>query len=165
MRPGMYNAYLCFLSLVKMDFVCGLTLVVMAFYFFEQQLGEGVLLVAALVVTLVWALMGWQAVIRETRWTMHVYFALALCEPAFIVYKLLRLFAMEHSMLKPHVTKGQFAVVGTWAHACVRSRAALTRARTGICGDRRGGAAAAHPAPGGCRALLPELWAGLVCHG
>lgn len=109
---AMYRTYLTFLSLIKADFVVGILLVTMSWFFFEVSTLELVLEVTALAVTLVWAAATWAMVVLETAAALRFSILFAAAEPAFVVYKLLQLFVLNGERLRTGATPGQFAVVG-----------------------------------------------------
>ena len=83
----LYNQYGTFISLMKVDFQCAVSLTILAS--FSGVLTETSLILSVLGLWLsVWWLVGaWYAARHEHRVLMYLVYAFAALEPAFIIYK------------------------------------------------------------------------------
>jgi len=88
----MYRSAQLFLAMIKFDLLFSLLLVVLAgLYYLAPNNYEFYLTLFAFILTFVWAYLGWVAVKGENEVYMNVYMCLAVVEPVFIIYKLVRL--------------------------------------------------------------------------
>lgn len=84
-----FMKYQIFLSMLKIDVQFGLSLVLLAgFFLFDPASSTALWLnVVYVVISIVWAVLGWQMVIREIKVGMVFFFLFAVAEPAYIIYK------------------------------------------------------------------------------
>jgi len=88
----MYRSAQLFLAMIKFDMLFSLLLVVLAgLYYLVPNNYEFYLTLFAFLLTFIWAYLGWVAVKGENEVYMNVYMCLAVVEPVFIIYKLVRL--------------------------------------------------------------------------
>lgn len=87
---AMYRNFAIVLSLLKADFVVGVLLVLMSWFFFVMVTSELVVLLVALSVTLLLAFVCWSAVAGESAPGIVLFFLLTPVQPAFIVRPLAR---------------------------------------------------------------------------
>lgn len=86
-RP-LYRAATIFFTLLKLDFALGVLLVLLAIFYLVSQTAQIVINVFACIATLGWLVLGFQFVQRESRRIGIFFFAFALLEPAYLIYKL-----------------------------------------------------------------------------
>jgi len=127
----MFLCYQIFMSLLKLDFQFGFTLVLAVGMFYYDTFGlELIVDVVGFVLTIVWAVGGYYGVRREIKWVMITFFALAIVEPTYIVYKMIRLLTLDIEILDtdfgwPFIIMAGLAVICRiallfWAVMCFR---------------------------------------------
>lgn len=87
-RPLYRDATILF-SLLKLDFALGLMLVLLAVFYLVSDPIQIVLNILACVMTLVWLILGFTFVQRESHKLGIIFFMFATLEPAFVIYKLI----------------------------------------------------------------------------
>jgi len=86
---GMYTLYQQMLALLKLDLQFGINLVLIAgFFLFEnyELIGD----IAAMILTLCWAALGWAAIRNEHRKGVIVFFVFSILQPLYICFKFIR---------------------------------------------------------------------------
>jgi len=85
----MYRCYQQMISLVKLDLQFGINLVLVAWMFLSDTIADYELYIniAFIVVTFVWAGLGWAAVRHEKNIPIIVYFLFSPIEPGYVIYK------------------------------------------------------------------------------
>jgi len=84
-----YKTYQVFVTLMKFDIQLGVILVSMAGLFLlsadKSELG---LVIGAMIVTVVWAFVGWYGTLKENLNFLYFFYAMATVEPAYVIYKI-----------------------------------------------------------------------------
>jgi len=84
-----YKIYQVFVTLMKFDIQLGVVLVSMAGLFLlsgdPSELG---LVIGAMLVTVVWAFVGWYGTLKENLNFLYFFYAMATVEPAYVIYKI-----------------------------------------------------------------------------
>ena len=102
-RP-LYRMATIFFTLLKLDFALGVLLVLLAIFYLVSQTAQIVINVFACIATLGWLVLGFQFVQRESRRIGVFFFAFALLEPAYLIYKLVAIHRDANS-----ASDGQFS--------------------------------------------------------
>eukprot|EP00698_Gefionella_okellyi_P014879 TRINITY_DN4146_c0_g2_i1.p1 TRINITY_DN4146_c0_g2~~TRINITY_DN4146_c0_g2_i1.p1 ORF type:complete len:378 (+),score=70.49 TRINITY_DN4146_c0_g2_i1:69-1202(+) len=84
-----FQDYQVFLSLLKIDMQFGVSLVLLGgFFLFDATSSVALWInVGVIVLTIFWAIFGWQLVIREVKIGMIFWFLFVVATPAYIIYK------------------------------------------------------------------------------
>jgi len=116
-----YRSAQLFLAMIKFDLLFSLLLVILAgLYYLQPSSIEFYLTIFAFILTFIWAVLGWKAVSTENEVFMNVYLSLAIFEPVFIIYKLLKL-----SSTVPGLPVTLF-ILATVAECLIRSGLVIT---------------------------------------
>ena len=81
----MYSTYQKFITLLFLDLSCSLVWIVLAFADLDSLSLS--LNAAAIAVSLLWALLGWAAAVREQLSLMHTFWVLSLIWPVYVGYQ------------------------------------------------------------------------------
>eukprot|EP00004_Rigifila_ramosa_P014361 TRINITY_DN3265_c0_g2_i1.p1 TRINITY_DN3265_c0_g2~~TRINITY_DN3265_c0_g2_i1.p1 ORF type:complete len:314 (+),score=80.57 TRINITY_DN3265_c0_g2_i1:92-1033(+) len=127
---SMFQMTQVYVTMGKLDLMFSLILVILAgVYYLDPGNYEFYVTLFAFVLTFAWAALGFTAVTTENEVYINVYFALSVAEPAFIIYKLIKLTSSVQDL-----PIGIFALA-TIVELCVRSvllwTAVLTRRNFG----------------------------------
>jgi hypothetical protein len=112
---GPYRTASIFLSLLKLDFVLGVMLTVLSLFFIVEGIVEITLYVIGCVTTLVWLLVGFALVQRESRRLAPVFFAFAVVHLGILVYKLIEIHVHFARGTDPAFSIDEFMVTGLLA--------------------------------------------------
>jgi len=99
----MYRVYQQTISLLKVDLQFGVNLVMVAWFFLTTELEnyELYMNIVVIVLTFVWAGLGWASVRMEKKVGIGIFFAFAPIQPAYIIYKLIKLHSSPKDVYAP----------------------------------------------------------------
>jgi len=112
----MYQQYQIFVALVKMDILIGIIGVLMVGLFLARD-WEFWVDIAATVVTLIWAFLGWFGARTETKICIIIFMGYSGVEPLYVVGKIISLYVEDYqsnvifSWLTPIIVVGAAAVI------------------------------------------------------
>eukprot|EP00753_Platysulcus_tardus_P007242 PLAT14990.1.p1 GENE.PLAT14990.1~~PLAT14990.1.p1 ORF type:complete len:327 (+),score=135.47 PLAT14990.1:35-982(+) len=112
---GLFRHFQRFLSLLKMDFVLAVLTVWVLGVFVRVQSYELYIDYSMLIVAVAWSVLGWRAVMEENRSKMRLFLLFSFAEPAYIIYKLVAVYAGAFTLQQLRRQALQFIVVSVIA--------------------------------------------------
>jgi len=93
MMIDMYRVYQQTITLLKLDLQFGINLVMVAWFFLSLELEnyELYMNIVVIILTFVWAGLGWVSVRLEKKIGIAIFFGFAPIQPAYIIYKLIKM--------------------------------------------------------------------------